>query len=285
MFEIKQSLPRYALLCLVLVCDLVTSSSKADPVDYALYQGGKMLLGIGAARVRLNSNIKITDKQSGYSLFVDLEGTLGLPSTSNVTNFYGAYQFNKQHAFGFGYFRINRSSQVIDFEGNLGDVEIEKADVSLTDKTAFTKLFYGYSLFYDERSSVRILGGLWVLDFKYLLEAEGQITIDGITKNRTLREEVSQVVPLPMIGFDFTHFFTPQWSLGTAVLFVGGSYQDVTAAVLQTSIRATYHATKHVGIDMGIAYFDADVTIDEEAEKQEVVYGYDGVSIGLRWKF
>ena len=40
-----------------------------------------------------------------------------------------------------------------------------------------------------------------------------------------------------------------------------------------------------IGLDMGIAYFDADVTIDDEIEKQEITYGYDGVSIELRWKF
>ena len=40
-----------------------------------------------------------------------------------------------------------------------------------------------------------------------------------------------------------------------------------------------------IGLDMGIAYFDADVTIDEEIEKQEIIYGYDGVSIELGWKF
>jgi len=225
MFDVKHCLAGYALLCLVLVLDLIISPVKADPVDYQLYQDGKMLLGIGAARVRLDSNIKITDKQSGDRLFVDLEGTLGLPNVSNVTNFYGAYQFNEKHAIGFGYFRINRSSQLIDFEGDLGDVEFVKVDVTLSDKTAFTKLFYGYSLFSDERSAVRFLGGLFVLDFKYLLEAEGQIIIGGVPKNRTYQEDVSQVVPLPMFGFDFNHFFNPRWSLGTAVLFVGGGLQ------------------------------------------------------------
>jgi len=69
------------------------------------------------------------------------------------------------------------------------------------------------------------------------------------------------------------------------VLFIGGSYKGVSATVLQTAIRATYHATKHIGLDMGVVYFDADVTTDEEAEKQEIVYGYDGISIGFYWRF
>jgi hypothetical protein len=37
-----------------------------------------------------------------------------------------------------------------------------------------------------------------------------------------------------------------------------------------------------IGLDMGIAYFDADVTIDDEIEKQEITHGYDGVSMWTR---
>jgi len=281
----KQRIPHYALLALVLISHLIIAPVKADPGDIDIYQDAKILLGVGAAIVRLDSKITITDKQTGDSLFLDMEGTLGLPSQTHVTNFYGAYQFNKNHAFGIGYFRINRSSELINFEGNLDDIVIVKANATLTDKTAFTKIFYGYSLFRDDRSVVRLLGGLFVLDFEYIFEAEGEITIDGVTLTQTLREEVRLLAPLPMIGVDFSFSFTPKWSVDTSVLFVGGSYQEVSATVLQTSVRATYHATKHIGLDMGIAYFDADVTIDKETERQEVFYGYDGIFLGVHARF
>jgi len=281
----KQGIHCYRLLSLVLISYLIIAPVKADPGDFDIYEDGKILLGVGAAIVRLDSKITITDKQTGDRLFLDMEGTLGLPGDTSVTNFYGGYQFNKKHALGISYFRINRSSELINFEGNLGDIIIGNANATLTDKTAFTKIFYGYSLFRDDRSVVRLLGGLFLLDFQYIFEAEGQITVDGVTKNGTLRKEVSQVAPLPMFGFDFSYFFTPKWSIDTAVLFVGGSYQEVSAIVLQTSVWATYHVTKHVGLDMGIAYFDADVTIDKETERQEIVYGYDGISLGIHVKF
>ena len=281
----KQGIHGYRLLALVLISYLIIVPVKADPGDIDIYRGKKILLGVGAAIVRLDSKITVTDKQTGDRLFMDLEGTLGLPGQTSVTNFYGGYRFNQNHAFGISYFKIDRSSDLINFEGNLDDIIIVKADVTLTDNTEFTKIFYGYSLFQDDRSAVQLLAGLFVLDFKYILEAEGQITIDGVTKNQTLREEVSQVAPLPMFGFDFGYFFTPKWSIDTAVLFVGGSYQEVSAVVFQTSVRAVYHATEHIGLDIGIAYFDADVTIDDETERQEIFYGYDGISLGLHARF
>ena len=285
MHAIKATILRYRLLALIFVSYLIAAPVKADPGGYEIFEDGKILLGVGAAKVRLDSNIKITDKQSGNSIFMDLEGTLGLPSISSVTNFYGGYRFNPNHAIGIGYFQIDRSSQLLDFAGDLDDVVFVKANATLTDKTAFTRLFYGYSLFRDERSTVRLLGGLFVLDLQYILEAEGSITVDGVTLKRTLREEVSQVVPLPMFGFDFNFFFTPKWSLDASIVLVGGSYQDVSAGVLQSTIRTTYHATRHLGLDLGITYFDADVTIDKETERQEVTYGYDGISLGLHVKF
>jgi hypothetical protein len=169
----KQRILHYALLALVMINHLINAPVKADPGDIDIYRDKKILLGVGAAIVRLDSKITVTDKQTGDRLFMDLEGTLGLPAQTSVTNFYGGYRFNQNHAFGIGYFKIDRSSELINFEGNLDDIIIVKADVTLTDNTEFTKIFYGYSLFLDDRSAVRFLGGLFVLDFKYLLEAEG----------------------------------------------------------------------------------------------------------------
>jgi hypothetical protein len=285
MSDMKRRIPCYGLLSIVLIGHLIMAPVKADPGDIEIYQDGKILLGVGAAIVRLDSKFTVIDKQTGDRLFLDPEGHLGLPARSHVTNFYGGYQFNKKHAFGIAYFKINRSTELFDFEGNLDDIILVKADATLSDKTSFTRIFYGYSLFRDDRSAVRILGGLFVLDLKLVLEAEGQITVGGVTNTQVFREEVSQVAPLPMFGLDFNYYFTPKWSIDTAVLFVGGSYQDVSAAVLQSSIRATYHATKHIGLDMGISYFDADVTIENETERQEIIYGYDGVFIGIHAKF
>lgn len=281
----KTRIPCYVFILLVLISQFFAEPVKADPGDNDIYQEGNFLIGVGAAIVRLDSKITITDKQTGDRLFLDLEGTLGLPSQTPVTNFYVGYQFNKKHALGISYFRINRSSELIDFEGNLDDIIIVKANLTLTDKTEFTRIFYGYSLFRDDRSGVRFIGGLFVLDLQYRFEAEGQITVGGLTQSQTLREDVSQAAPLPMFGLDFKYFFTPKWSIYTAISFVGGSYQDVSAVVLQSSFKATYQATKHVGLDLGLASFDADVTIDKETERQEIIYGYDGISLGLHVRF
>ncbi len=61
----------------------------------------------------------------------------------------------------------------------------------------------------------------------------------------------------------------------------GGSYQEVSALVLDTSVRAKYQFTKNIGMSFGITYFNSEVTIDEADIKTEVDYGYDGIALGV----
>ena len=61
--EMKKGVPCYRLLSLVLISYLIIAPVKADPGDIDIYEDGKILLGVGAAIVRLDSKITITDKQ------------------------------------------------------------------------------------------------------------------------------------------------------------------------------------------------------------------------------
>ena len=67
--------------------------------------------------------------------------------------------------------------------------------------------------------------------------------------------------------------------------FVRGSYEDVSAGVLQTSVNVQYRFTDHIGLVFGRAYFDADVVIEDDIDKKEISYGYDGGFIGMHFIF
>ena len=113
----------------------------------------------------------------------------------------------------------------------------------------------------------------------------GEITEDGVTRSDSILEEASVFAPLPLIGLDLWYSFTHTWGINTQVAFMAGSYEDVSAGVLQTSIYAQYRFTDHVGLAFGLAYFDADVVIEDTAEKIDVTYGYDGGFIGMHFMF
>lgn len=276
-----------SLIVSILTLAVVASTAHANSeAEKEIYRSSRFALGIGAAIVRFDTKLKFTDKTRSTfdSIFIDPEGTLDLPETASVTTFYGVWNINPKHSLGFSYFSVNRESSLFNIDETLEDIRIE-GDAKITDATDFYRLNYGYTLYNDYRSKVKLHAGIYGLDLKYVFEAEGQITRDGVTTSGTITEEAKVFAPLPLVGLDLWYSFTPKWGINTTVAFVAGSYQDVNAAVLQTGINAQYRFTEHVGITFGLAYFDSDIVIEDAVEKIDVSYGYDGGFIGMHFIF
>ena len=258
------------------------SNANAEQDQIELYKNSKFALGIGAAIVRFDTNVKFTDKPAGRGMYLDLEGNLDLPEVSTVTTFYGSYQFKPKHRFGFSFFNINRESEIFNIDKTLEDVRIV-GNASITDTTNFYRLDYGYNLFQDTHSKIDLMAGIYGLDLKYVFKADGEITINGVTTSGSIEEEAKVFAPLPLIGLNFLFRITPEWNFATKVAFVTGSHDDLSASVFQTSINAQYRVNRHFGFIMGLAYFDADVVIEDEVEKQDISYGYDGAYVGMHF--
>ncbi len=256
--------------------------AEADKIE--LYNGYKFALGVGAAIVKFDTKVKITDKSDGSSVFLDPEGNLDLPDTSSVTTIYGVYNFNQKHSIGFSYFSVNRESSIFSFDKTFEDIRVV-GDATMSDTTNFYRLDYGYTLFNDDRSQIKLLAGIYSLDLKYVFEAEGDITINGVTTSGSILEEADVFAPLPLVGLDFWFSFTPEWSMATRVGFVAGSYEDLSAVVVQAGINAQYKFNRHIGGVIGLTSFNADVVIEDNIEKQEISYTYDGLFMGLHFVF
>lgn len=162
---------------------------------------------------------------------------------------------------------------------------VVNANIDVSDKSRFYYLSYGYNLFRDDRSDITLVVGINGIDLRYVIDASGQITVGGTTKSSERLLDANVFAPLPMLGLNFGFSFTPKWSLATKILIVGGSFDDVSASVLQTSVNALYTFNEHIGLLMGITYFNAAVTIDDETDKTDVGYGYDGAFIGMHFGF
>jgi hypothetical protein len=250
-----------------------------------LFQDDNWFIGVGYGIVRLDSKVKVTDKESGNSRFIDLEGTLGLPSESRIPTLYGAYRFNQKHSLVFGYFEIDRKSTLLDLDRNFDDIILVKANVTIEDTTRFYNVSYGYSLFQDDRSSVTFVVGLNFLDFRISAEASGQVSVGGETREQAEIVDAGVLAPLPLLGLNFGFNFTPDWGIATRISLIGGSYQDVSASVVQTSINSRYRFSKHTGLLLGLTYFDAEVDINDKDEITEISYGYTGAFIGVYFGF
>jgi aldehyde:ferredoxin oxidoreductase len=63
--------------------------------------------------------------------------------------------------------------------------------------------------------------------------------------------------------------------------FGGEGYQDISGWVLTSSVNVRYQFSKHTGAIFGVANFDSDITIEDESERTDVKYCYEGVFLGL----
>ena len=260
-------------------------SADAPASETTLYSDNRWIIGVGYGIVRLDSKVKVTDKDSGRRRFIDLEGTLGLPEENSIPTLYGGYRFNKKHSLLFGIFAIDRESVLLDFSGDFGGINVEEARLTIKDSSRFYNLSYGYKLFQDDRSNVTFVVGLNNMDLRISAEATGRVTVDGETRELAEIVDASVFAPLPLLGLNFGFNFTPEWSIGTRIALIGGSYQDVSASVVQTTINSRYQFSRHTGLLLGITYFDAEVDIDDGEEFTEISYGYTGAFLGLHIGF
>lgn len=269
-------------LVILIAVSVQANTAYADQMQTELYKNSKFVLGVGAAIVRFDTNIKITDKQSGKKIYLDLEGNLDMPEISSVLTLYGAYQINQKHRIGFSFFGINRESEVFNIDKSFEDYRVA-GSASITDTTNFYRLDYGYNLFRDFNSKIDLKAGIYALDLKYVYQADGDITIDGVTTSDTVVDDTSVFAPLPLIGLDFSFRITEDWSLANKLAFIAGSYDDLSAIVVHVSIDALYRFNQNVGVVMGLTYFDADIDIESSSKTRDISYGYDGAYIGMHF--
>ena len=252
--------------------------------ETTVFKDQNVIIGVGSALVRFNTNVKYTDKQQDRSVFVDAEGTLGLPDVDTIPIFYAGYRFSKAHAIGFSYTQVFRESSIINFSETLGNVAIDGV-ATFSDKTRFYSIFYANTLFEDDRSQVQVRLGINVLDINYALSANGIITYEDLSVSDSFYKETGVVASLPLLGVNLQYSFTQKWGISTKVDLVGGSFEDTRAFVIMTNVSAQYRFNKNIGLIFGVEYFYADVVIEDSQQRTDVNYGYDGAFLGLHMLF
>lgn len=267
------------LLLAALLCMPAAAQLTDDPESLA--PARTLSVGIAAGLMRFDTNFKITDRDSGRSVFLDAEGTLQLPETKVIPLVYGYWRPSPKHGLGFGYFSVQRDSELIAIDRNFDDLRLD-GRATLTDDTSFYALTYNYTVFQDSRAFVFASIGIKAIDLEYQFAAIGQVSLGGeVIESGSYRNTIEQFAPIPLAGIEAWFALTDKWSVGARAAFVAGEVSDVRAVITESSIRAKYEFNKNIGLIMGINYFDGDITINDVDEKQEINYGFDGIMLGV----
>ena len=243
--------------------------------------GRKLSVGIAAGLMRFDTNFKFTSRETGRSAFLDSEGSMDLPEVKTIPLMYGYWRPSAKHGLGFGYFSVHRDSELIAIDRNFGDLSVD-GRASLDDDTRFYTLAYNYTLFQDSRAFLFASLGITAIDLKYDFDAFGVLSIDDVpVATGAYTESLEQFAPIPLIGLDAWFAITNNWSFGARASFVAGEVSDVRALILESRIRAKYDFNEHVGLLIGLLYFDGDVTLNGSDTKTEINYGFEGLFLGL----
>lgn len=278
---------RFALLAAALGTLISLPPAYADE-DEGYFEGEttealsrRLSIGIAGGLMRFDTNFKFTDRETGRSVFLDSEGSMGLPEVKTIPLIYGFWRPSRKHGLGFAYFSVRRESELVAIDRNFGDLSVE-GRASLQDDTRFYQLAYNYTLFQDSRAFLFASLGITAIDLKYDFDAFGVLLIDGepVTTG-SYTENLEQFAPIPMIGLDAWFAITDKWSFGARASFVGGEVSDVRALILESRIRAKYDFNENIGLLIGLVYFDGDVTLNDTDLKTEINYGFEGLMLGL----
>jgi hypothetical protein len=250
--------------CLPLAPALSSEVIDADPdVDLvAASRDYKFIIGVGSGIVRFD--------------------VFGLDERSDIRTLYGTYKFNSNHSLLFAYFDVSRRSR-FDLSETYDEILGASASLEIRDDSRFYYVNYGYTLFLENNNKITLIAGLHGLDLRFSAEGRGDFTFDGETESERVIENADVFAPLPLIGLNFRTSYTPEWDLSTRVALVGGSYEDVEAEVFQGLVFSRYQFSRHAGLLLGLAYFSAEVDIEDSEELTEISYAYDGAFIGLHF--
>jgi hypothetical protein len=238
-------------------------------------------VGIAAGLMRFDTNFKFTDRDSGASVFLDSEGTMGLPETKAMPLVYGYWRPTSKHGLGFGYFSVHRDSELIAIDRNFDALTLD-GRATLDDHTRFYALTYNYTVFQDSRAFVFASLGIKAIDLEYQFDAVGSVSLNGeVLDSGRYSASLEQFAPIPLAGMDAWFALTDKWSFGARAAFVAGEVSDVRAVIIESSIRAKYAFNDNVGLIMGINYFDGDITLNDTDRKTEINYGFEGLMLGI----
>lgn len=229
-----------------------------------------------------NSDITFGSKSVGLGLIIDLEDALGLETSSIILRGRANYRFGKtrRHAVGFGYFAINRrSTKVLDSALTIGQIiyPIGTEIKSRYDLTIF-RVRYDYSFYQDDRISIGVSGGLFIMPVKFTIQANGQQD-----------HNTWFTVPLPLLGLRTDFKISNKFYLKQSVEILYLSFDFFTGSVLDLNIALEHNTFKHFGFGIGVNSNRINITLKNQDSAikffGDIRVDYTGVLLFAKYHF
>jgi len=251
------------LLCAVWNITLFAQESHTKlEKDSLQYQWDRFSVSVGGFLTTISSDISIKGEEMGVGLSVNLEEALGLNSSTLVLRGESEYNFGKRRRSHtrFGYFFLLRNSvKTLENEITIGD-EVYQVGTDLRSKMNMhiIRAMYDYSFFRDERASLSISGGLYILPMNF-----------SFGTDYVIDEADAFVLPLPVIGFRSAFLITPRFMIKQNWELLYAKTANFQGEISDFNVWLEYHPLSHLGIGLGLNSFRFSMSAKEEWRARE----------------
>ena len=216
--------------------------------DSLVYQWERFSVSLGGFLTTINSDISLKGQASGVGVSVNLEDALGLSTSSFVIRGEAEYNFGSKRRshVRVGYFGLIRNSdKTLESEITIGD-EVYPIGTEISTKYGLNiiRALYDYSYFKDERFSLALSIGLYIMPLSFSIGTE--YIID---------ESAAFIAPLPVLGFRNTFQITPKVLLKQNFEILYLKTSSFLGNINDLNIWLEYNPFKHWGIGVGLNTF------------------------------
>lgn len=225
--------------------------------DSMAFQWERFTVSLGAFLTTINSDISLQGQESGVGVIVNLEDALGLSTSSFVIRGEAEYNFGSKRRshVRVGYFGLIRNAdKTLESEITIGD-QVYPIGTQISTKYGLNiiRTLYDYSYFRDERFSLALSIGLYIMPLSFSFGTDNIID-----------ESASFIAPLPVIGFRNAFQITPKVLLKQNFEILYVSTSSFLGNINDMNVWLEYNPFKHWGIGLGINTFRYHFSASEE---------------------
>jgi hypothetical protein len=230
-----------------------------------------------------NTGLSVGLDQLGAGIQIDLEEALGLNTSGWVFRGEAGYNFGKtrRHSLMMGYFAINRSAtKVLEDSLTIDDIIYPIGEeVSTQFDFSIIRLKYGYAFLHDDRVSLSVSGGFFILPLNFAIQSTGLDETKG-----------DIIAPLPVIGISIEVALTKKlyFSQSSELLYLATS--TFQGSILDLNFRLAHKTFKHFGFGLEVNSTQIEVNAKSSDDSDgkfvaDAKMGYTGVAVSASFYF
>jgi len=258
-------------------------AKKETEKDSLQYQWERFSLNLGVFIAGINSDISLMGRESGLGININMEDALGLNTVTFVIRGEADYNFGsrrRSHVRVSYFGLIRNSTKILESEIEIGDnVFPIGTEITSNFDLHIIRGLYDYAYFKDERISLGVSGGLYVLPVRFAIATES-----------TIDESTSFVAPLPVIGMRNAFLITPKVVLKQSFEVLYFRISDYQGSISDLNFWIEYNPFKHFGFGLGYNTFHLNFNSKKNVEndrefKGSIETGYTGLLFYGRYFF